>query len=313
VCKVQIFAGDCDAENVFSVQATERCNIINDIRLDIGKGDNCVDGSPPAGWLLNVNDPGHSYTMANGDLAVHYGGSSYDSYVLSQASGYPPGRIGWGECDATVYNAHALMCMAGGGNNRCSIACDRVQQNGVFVGVCQGYGTPLIINFDGRGLALSGPERGVRFDLLATGAAQKTGWVAKPASDMFLVRDVDGDGAIEGGAELFGNRTMGPDGKTSANGFDALAKFDENRDGVIDAQDPVWAELRLWSDADGDGRTRSGELRSLASMKVAAIRLAYTTGAEVDAFGNQLRQTSSVVLEGGDTRSITDVWFRLGN
>src|SRR5262249_33677396 len=154
------------------------------------------------------------------------------------------------------------------------------------VGQCTVYGTPLVIDFDGDGLDLSGPEEGVMFDLLATGTTQRTGWVKKPRSDMFLVHDIDGNGVIEGDAELFGNRTRLPDGTTSDIGFDALSKYDANSDGVIDAKDSIFAELSLWSDRNGDGRTQPGELLSLESMRVVSVRLSYTESDKVDSFGN---------------------------
>jgi len=49
--------------------------------------------------------------------------------------------------------------------------------------------------------------------------------------------DLNGNGRIDSGAELFGNHTGG---KSFANGFDALAQYDDNRDGKIDAADAVF-------------------------------------------------------------------------
>jgi hypothetical protein len=45
-------------------------------------------------------------------------------------------------------------------------------------------------------------------------------------------------------------------------GFKALALYDTNRDGRIDAFDDVFKNLKLWQDRNGDGRTDEGELLS---------------------------------------------------
>ncbi|MDR1349323.1 MAG: hypothetical protein LBJ59_00825, partial [Zoogloeaceae bacterium] len=63
--------------------------------------------------------------------------------------------------------------------------------------------------------------------------------------------------------ELFGDSASLADGKNAANGFLVLADFDTNADGVIDAQDEVFAQLRVWQDKNSDGVTDAGELFTL--------------------------------------------------
>lgn len=49
-----------------------------------------------------------------------------------------------------------------------------------------------------------------------------------------LAIDLNGDGIINDGSELFGSSTVMPDGSIARLGFEALAQYDENGDGIID-------------------------------------------------------------------------------
>jgi hypothetical protein len=49
--------------------------------------------------------------------------------------------------------------------------------------------------------------------------------------------------------------------------------FDSNRDGVFDAQDAKFAEFKVWQDADQDGVSDAGEVRSLADWGINSINL----------------------------------------
>lgn len=48
-----------------------------------------------------------------------------------------------------------------------------------------------------------------------------------------LVRDLNGNGLIDNGTELFGNSTILSNNETAANGFEALKELDSNGDGIF--------------------------------------------------------------------------------
>jgi hypothetical protein len=125
-----------------------------------------------------------------------------------------------------------------------------------------GENTPLVVAFE---------NQPVRFTPGGTFAFQPGDPVASDwptAATPWIALDVDHDAAITSGAELFGSSTVLPDGTTARNGFVALAALDANHDGRIDASDPAFPSLLLWTDRDGDRRSAPEELTALSSVIV---------------------------------------------
>jgi len=141
------------------------------------------------------------------------------------------------------------------------------------------------------------------------GVLGTTGWIA-PGSGL-LVRDINHDGVINNGAELFGNGTLLADGSHATDGFDALAQFDSNHDGKIDAQDAVFQELKVWRDANGDGISQANELLSLQDLGIASFKLSAAQGNAVEN-GNVHGLVSSYTTTDGVVHELADVWFQQG-
>jgi Ca2+-binding RTX toxin-like protein len=130
---------------------------------------------------------------------------------------------------------------------------------------------PLVLDLDGDGLELSDATGDVLFDFNGDGVKTGTGW-ARP-DDGFLVRDLNSNGVIDSGCELFGVDTLKRNGQMASDGFDALADLDANGDGKINAADEVFGQLRLWQDANQDGITQAGELKSLLDLDITSINI----------------------------------------
>lgn len=71
--------------------------------------------------------------------------------------------------------------------------------------------SPLILDLDGDGVETIGTNSGVYFDHANDGFKENTGWVGK--DDGLLVRDINGNGQIDNGTELFGNNSVLSNGK----------------------------------------------------------------------------------------------------
>jgi hypothetical protein len=107
----------------------------------------------------------------------------------------------------------------------------------------------------------------------------------------------------------FGDFTPLPNGTLAPNGFAALAAFDSNGDGILDAPAPAFAELKLWRDTSQDGRTGEGELISLADAGIVSLNLANTLKNQNLANGNQLTREGSFTRLDGTTGGMGE--FRL--
>ena len=110
--------------------------------------------------------------------------------------------------------------------------------------------------------------------------------------------DRNGDGKINDGTELFGVATLKADGTRAGNGYEAMKIEDSNQDGKLTSADARYSELKLWVDANQDGKTDDGELRGLADFGIVSLDLSALTGSEVDN-GNLLGLTSSYTTADG--------------
>jgi hypothetical protein len=169
-----------------------------------------------------------------------------------------------------------------------------------------GVTTPLMLDLNGDGVRTSDLAHGVLFDVNATGTPVQTGW--SDGKDGLLVLDLNQDGQIHNGSELFGSGTELFTGGKAQDGYVALRQYDLNADGVINAQDAVFKDLKLWVDANIDGLTDAGELRSLAELGVASLNLDAITGTQVDQ-GNTLGLVSNWTDAKGQVHDMADVWF----
>ena len=173
--------------------------------------------------------------------------------------------------------------------------------------------SPLVIDLKNAGVTLSAPNAGTFFDLQGDGMKFQYSWPTNTADVGFLTLDINGNGKVDGVREMFGNSTVGPDNKVAENGFDALKKYDANNDGVIDAADPVFAKLAMWSDKNRNGLTDAGERRLLKAVGITKIDLGYKEVEErIDFYGNFTRQRSTGALSSGAGISIYDIWVVQG-
>ncbi|WP_267895979.1 calcium-binding protein, partial [Paracidovorax avenae] len=161
---------------------------------------------------------------------------------------------------------------------------------------------PLVLDLDGDGIEAVGidPTRPILFDHDGDGTRNATGWIK--GDDGIVVLDRNGNGLIDSGRELFGDQTLregaqAGQGMFYANGYEALAGQDGNGDGVIDAADAAYGQLRIWKDVNQDGISQAGELHTLSDLGIARL--------------NVKGQRSSIDLGNGNTQPWSGSFTRM--
>jgi Ca2+-binding RTX toxin-like protein len=235
-----------------------------------------------------------------GDLRVLFGwglagSATIKNYELDLDSGI-------GTANITVFSSHNHQDPTGD-----TLPVSNMRQY-VNLALRAGFGAyfgsdPLVLDLDGDGYELtSALVSSSRFEFDGDGFAERSGWV-RP-DDGFLVRDVNANGKIDDLGEMFGNRTTG--------GFDILATYDSNADGVINASDVVFASLKVWQDLNQDGETQSGELKTLAELGIVSISLNHNAPEQAtNILGNVVAQVGTFKYSNGTTRGIADVALQI--
>jgi hypothetical protein len=175
----------------------------------------------------------------------------------------------------------------------------------------------------GNGFDLTSPADGVHFDLTGDDIPEKIAWTAPSSDDVWLAMDRNGNGIIDSGAELFGNRTpvyADTSRPTALNGFVALRFLQgpsygrSSSDSIINEWDAAFSRLLLWRDSNHNGISEPDELTPAAQAGVVSLGTNFKEAGRKDRFGNEFRQRAKAELFiNGNLRKhyVYDVWLRV--
>jgi len=243
----------------------------------------------------------HDYTNAQGQVVsapdeMFILGWAADSTILPDGAQYGPGGITIAAVTITTsLLIRAPPSMSGSIQSQLNFLNAEIETN---FGYNPTQRDPLVLDLTGNGFDLT-QETSISpiYDINSTLYAVHTGWVLP--TDGFLVNDAGGQ------AQLFGDGS-------GLNGFAQLSLLDSNGDGVINADDAGFANLKVWVDANQNGVVDPGELQSLSDYGIVAINLTPTPANEsID--GNTVTETATFVYANGTTGTIGDISLGVDN
>jgi hypothetical protein len=178
--------------------------------------------------------------------------------------------------------------------------------------------SPIVIDLANNGIKLGAAGVGVWFDINANGTRDHIQWVRPGGDEAFLALDRTGNGLVDDGSELFGIGTpLELQGRNAPNGFVGLAQYDSrqlggNDDGLITEADAIWPQLRLWLDANADGRATREEMRTLRGQGITALEVIPKMHKYVDEAGNLIPLWAWATQRAMPRRALmVDVFFKL--
>ncbi len=154
---------------------------------------------------------------------------------------------------------------------------------------------PLVINFNGTAAELT--EEKYEFDLDVDG---ETEWISFVNDDSgLLALDINGDGQINDGSELFG--------AISGDGFSDLAAWDEDMNGFIDEADSIFADLKIWSKQDGEDQLDSLLDRNVGAIYLGSTDTPFDLKDDDNEMQGRIRQSGIYLDEEGGTGTVQQI------
>lgn len=155
---------------------------------------------------------------------------------------------------------------------------------------------PLVINFDGTAAELTSTK--FSFDLNSDGTQDQMSFVG-PGSG-FLALDLNGNGKIDNGSELFGAK--------SGNGFADLAKYDGDGNHWIDENDAVFSKLLVWSkDAQGQDQLQTLAQRNVGALYLGSVATPFSAKDAENQLQGQVRSSGVYLQENGAVGTLQQV------
>lgn len=161
-----------------------------------------------------------------------------------------------------------------------------------------GGGDPLVMSLDGHPIQLI-PLNLSHAVVNIAGQSSTSGWIGSDTGVLAIVTSA--------GTQIINPSLVNGAGDAMA----VLASYDLNKDGVIDASDVVFSQLRVLADPTGNGSAQA-QAYTLSQLGIQSIRLQNET-LSVNAQGNQISGVATVIFSNGSIEPIENVNFAQGS
>lgn len=286
------------------------------------------DGTTPCGQHLSEKTPRevHLYTHYRDEDGIEQGCEHLGTIIGHELGHY----LGLGHTSQNAAcGAHIMFPYISGNEFVQPVECQRADENSETgyeageVGCTDDdwcdpdHCSPILIDFDGDLFQLTGAEDPVWFDIDGTGRRRAIGWTSEGTDDGFLCRDLNGNGTIDHGGELFGTATRLSNGNLAKSGYEAMGELDlpshgGNGDGILSGEDRGFWGLCVWHDTDRSGTSEPEELTPLSWSGVVSLDLTNHRAPYLDPHRNVLMYHSGgqLLLDGHPLHVRTvDVYF----
>jgi hypothetical protein len=153
---------------------------------------------------------------------------------------------------------------------------------------------PLVINLDSNIADVS--DQKFLFDIDSDGVLDNISELGSGSG--YLSLDLNGDGIINDGSELFGTK--------SGDGFADLAKYDSDQNGWIDEADEIWEKLLIWSkDNTGNDVLYGLKDKGVGAIYLGNVNTDFSMNSPLDNSANAaIRKTGIFLYENGNAGTV---------
>lgn len=222
-----------------------------------------------------------------------------------------PPRQGWGliydlrerysEQEGLQYEARGEIMTADGKTHRFSLRFDVSREMTTETAIHTRAGDallvdPLVINLSGGSAGFS--DTTIAFDLNLDGTAENIPFLT--AGSGFLFFDRNADNIANDGSELFGPAT--------GNGFQELQQFDHDRNGWLDENDPLFAELKIWmQDAVGKDHFAPLAQSGIGALYLGSVESPFSLKNQGNGVVAQIKGTSFFLRDNGTPGTMQEI------
>ena len=155
---------------------------------------------------------------------------------------------------------------------------------------------PLLINFGNTSVQLTDTK--FEFDLDMDGVNDLISFPTMGSG--FIALDLNGDGIINDGSELFGAKT--------GDGFSELSKYDSDNNGWIDENDPIYDKLRIWTkDENGNDQLFALGQKGIGAIYLGNVNTDYSLKNSENATKGEIKKTGIYLNENGTVGTVQHI------